>query len=544
MEEKKPQNSRPILLALCNFNSFGLGYFLSGLKSRWLLSLLANILFLVTAQFTNASKNPVLWAAIFLLLFSGMSIDLWLQLRKKPELIPEKLSRQPFLLPTIALLSNLIFFGAFFAYRWAGNDLILKGDTAFAANNYIQSSQNYSSVSRYFTLSLNPAIPPVINRQNEVNAILSAQEALSRKDYAATIDSVAKFTELFPASTKKSDVINLGIDAYVSWAEDLRGKNDFEGSLQKLQLVQNDYLKDHPERSSEIENVIAQDYLLWGQQLTQNKDYLQGIDKLELVTVNYPKSDFYAQSFQGAAQAHYDLALQYMDGNSYELALEQLQKIQDVYQTTPVQAKASEAFPQALLGWGRSLEAQNSFILAIEKFNGVKQYTSDATVLAEAENEIQNAIQLIANDSGTDGTSVLNEAMLEACSGNIPTNPSVGILNKEQGKAAVCGEILIPWELMADTPGDFRYVIFREDTTKRIQSCPYTGGHTLERWINTSLITVKLVTSQDIFSKKTFTGAPPTSCPNEYGFSGTVDQSWGDPVNMDDISAWVATILK
>jgi tetratricopeptide (TPR) repeat protein len=544
MQENHQQNPQSLWLALSNFNIFGLGYLLTGLKIRWLFSILINIILLVIAQFSNASKNPILWAAIFLLVFTGMAIDLWFQIRKKPELITDKLTRQQFLLPLVAIFTNLIFFGAFFAYRWAGNNLILSGDNAYAANNYEGSFKYYYSVSRLYTLSLNPAVISVNDRLNEVSTIFAGRDFLAKKDYPAAIESVTKFNELFPVSTKKNDMINLGIDTYMAWAADLRSKNEFGGSLQKLQLAENDYLKDNPGRSAEIDNATAQNYLLWGQQLTQNKDYPQGIEKFEIITSKYPKSDSFDQAFLAAAQAHYDLALQLMNANSYDLAIEHLQNILDVYRTSSLQVKAVESMPQALLGWGKSLDTQNSFLLAMEKFNEVKQYTSDKSILAEADNETQKTIELLANDSGTDGSSVLTDAQTEACSGNIPVNPSVGILKNEPGKAAVCAEILIPWELMADTPGSFRYVIFREDATKRIQACPYTRGHTLERWVNTSLITLKLVSNGEIFSKKSFTGAPPSSCPSTYVFSGTVDQSWGDTVNMDDISVWIGKVLK
>lgn len=131
MEEKHHRSSQVIFLALCNFNSIGLGYLLASQKKRWLFVLIGNLGLLVGAYFANASKNPYLWAGIFLLVYIGMAVDLWLLLKKKPELIKAKLTKNAFLLPGMAVLINLVFFGGFFAYRWVGSNTIQKGNMAY-----------------------------------------------------------------------------------------------------------------------------------------------------------------------------------------------------------------------------------------------------------------------------------------------------------------------------------------------------------------------------------------------------------------------------
>jgi len=134
----------------------------------------------------------------------------------------------------------------------------------------------------------------------------------------------------------------------------------------------------------------------------------------------------------------------------------------------------------------------------------------------------------------------------ETCAGFPATRATIDLFPEEPGKALACdgNDFLIPPDLIADMPGTFRFIIAREDGGKRIQSCPYTGGHTLERWVNTSLITVKKVKNGDVVTKKTFTGAPPSSCPYEYAFYADTDLSWGDWVENADITIWLEKVIK
>ena len=99
MEDKRQQSPQALFLALSNLNFIGLGYLLAGLKKRWLFSLIGNLVLLAIGHLTNASKNPAFWAGIFLAVFIGMAVDLWLILKKKPELITEKLTKIAILLP-------------------------------------------------------------------------------------------------------------------------------------------------------------------------------------------------------------------------------------------------------------------------------------------------------------------------------------------------------------------------------------------------------------------------------------------------------------
>lgn len=547
MEVMHKQNPQALFLSLSNMNIFGLGYWLAGEKKRWRFSLIGSLLLLVAAHLLNASRNPLLWAGIFFLAFFGMAVDLWLILKKKPELINEKLTRKTYLLPLIAFLVNLVFYGGFFAFRAAGNNLISRGDEAYSANDFDNSFNDYSSASRFFRLSLNPAVVLIDNRLNEVSAILAGRDFFAKGDYPAVIDAITGFNKNFPDSIKVNEMMMLGLDSSLAWAEDLRGKKEYESSFQKLDNALNIYVKANPSRITEINNALASNYLLWGENLVEQKDYETGIEKLEIVINQYNQSDAFDQAYEAAARAHYDAAGTLIQANKeYELAASHLNMVIDIYLKSTFVDKAILMKPAALLGWGKLLNDDEAYLKALEKYDEIKALTEDPEVLADVDAEIQKTIQLLARNIGGDGEVDIMYTLQETCAGFPATRPTIDIFPEEPGKAMVCdgSDYLVPAEVLADAPGTFRYVILREDGSRRVQACPYSGGHTLERWVNTSLITVQSVKDAKIFSKKTFTGAPPSPCPNEYAFSADTDLTWGDWVNPQDITDWLEKVLK
>ena len=167
----------------------------------------------------------------------------------------------------------------------------------------------------------------------------------------------------------------------MTWANDLSLLNDFENSIQKLDLALKEFAGSNPDRMAEINNAKASNYLLWGEDLAAKKNYAQGIKMFETVINQYGQSDYYARAFADGAQANYDLATQFLRANKFESAVETLNLILSDYQSSDIQPKAIETMPQALLGWGRNLNANDSFLAAMEKFGEVSNFTQDENIL-------------------------------------------------------------------------------------------------------------------------------------------------------------------
>ena len=213
---------------------------------------------------------------------------------------------------------------------------------------------------------------------NEVSTILAGRTFLAEADYPAAIDTIAKFNEYFPESVKKNEMMALGIDTYLAWADDLRGKNEFENSLGQLDIALKEYAKAYPGRITEINNAIASNYLQWGTSLVDKKDFDQGIEKLEVVVNQYSQTDSFDLAYKKAAQGHYDAAVSLIDSNKdFEMAVAHINTVIDTYPGSDAVDQALLKKPAALLGWGKSLNDSESYLKALEKYDEIKTLTKD-----------------------------------------------------------------------------------------------------------------------------------------------------------------------
>jgi len=158
-------------------------------------------------------------------------------------------------------------------------------------------------------------------------------------------------------------------------------------------------------------------------------------------------------------------------------------------------------------------------------------------------------VLLLASDSGEDGQSVLDDAMFDACAGDVVTDPSVGIFEEETKKALACStySVTLPEDLIADKPGNLFYVVDRYDDERRVQSCDYVTSYdtrTLERWQSYSEIIITDVRTGETIYDKTFYGSAPESCPGEYWFGSMTEYLYGDDVDEDKITTWLDEVLR
>ncbi len=550
MEDKPQSRLKAIWLSVCNLNFLGIGYLLTSRKKRWLIALGVNLALLFTAFFLNASRQPILWAAIFLTVFAAMAVDLWLILHKEPALIPEKLTVKPYLLPLIAVGLLLVFFGGFIAYRAAGNGLIKNGQAAYEAGDYSSAFRNLYSAESLYRLSLNQKIVENQGLLDEVSVIVAAKAYADGEEYNSALEAVEKFHQFYPQSPKTPEMNHLAIDASLAWAQNLQSNANYQACLERLEATQSDFPQEAASRMADIEEALAVNYSSWGVSLASEKEFEPAIEKLEIVVREYVDSSAFDRAYQAAAQAHFDLAKSQQANKGYMEAVSHLLTVQESYPRSDIATQAKKVLPDALIQWGGSMRMEDRYIDALEKYRLVADYTSDARTLAEVETQIQETVAELSRDNGLDGQVIIEQARLYACGSEPVTDPSVNIYPDEQGKALACWEYddyYIPFELQADIPGTFRYVVTTEDAARRVQSCNYTtssDSRVLERWQTGLTVTVDYTTNGEQFAKKTFYGPSPDSCPYEYYFSYMTEEIWGDFYEDEKITEWLGGILK
>jgi len=550
MEQRPKFNLHAFYLSICNLNFLGIGYLLAGKKKRWLIALGANLALLAAGYFLNASRQPGVWAAVYIAAYLAMAVDLYLLVVKDPTLVPEKLTQKAFLLPLIGALLLVVFLGGFFAYRSAGNDLIAKSEMAYESDNFSESFKDLYSVDQLYRWSLNPAVPASEAKLQEVSTILTAQNYADQKGYEAALDAVAKFYEFFPSSDKTDLIDNLAIDQNLAWAQDLMADANYQGCLNHFQTILTDYPSQAVERKTDIDNAMAENYLAWGESLNAKQSYVSGIEKLETVVSSYVKTTSYEPAYQAAAKAHYDYALDLASRNIFSTAEMHLLTVQTDYINAEVLEDAVNEMPNMYLAWGIDLREDESYLDAMHKLNKVAECTSDDDLLAKAENQKTEIIPLLARDDGEDGAEVIQGALLQVCNGEEVTNLSVDIFPDEPGKAMAClgyTNSYVAEEAQADIPGTFRYAVTTEDADRRVQSCDYLtsmDSRTLERWQSGTKVTILNVKDGSKYKEKVFYGSSPDSCPASYWFSMKVELTWGGEVDDEKIKEWVSTVIK
>jgi outer membrane protein assembly factor BamD (BamD/ComL family) len=546
MKEKPKINRNAICISLCNLNCFGIGYLLAGLKKRWLIAFGINLVLLYGAYYFNASKQPLVWALVFSALFIAMVIDLGLQLKKNPELIKPVYADKKILLPILALAMILVFYGGFYAYRYYSNIVIEKGEQAYTENDFQNSFKYLYSATHLYRLSLNPQVVAETDRLNEVSTIVTAQSLADQAEFSDAVDTVNNFHKYFPDSEKTSFMNNLAVDVHLAWAGVAleKGINDV-GEEHFVSILQ-DFPIEAAKRMTEIDEARAENFLAWGQDYDERTYYIQAIEKFEEVVDKYPDTSSYETAFESAANAHHEAAVSFTGKNMFDEAMEHLAIVQDKYAKSSVNQTIDTEMPEFLLNWGKKLSSQSAYLAAIEKFDEISDYTKEASWLNKADAAYEETLPLLAKDTGDDGKQVMRDAMSQACSESPVDDPVIDIFPEEQGKALACSSYdnYVPMELEPTYPGEFRYVVVGESADRRVQSCPYTGGRTLERWQYGEIVSIKLVKTGEEYLSKTFYGSSPIACPYTYWFSGIVDEEWGDYIDESKIEDWLTQVLK
>ena len=289
MQEKQKKDLPMLLFSLCNLNFVGAGYLLAGLKKRWLIALGGNFVLLIAGHLLNASRQPVVWAIIFIAVYVGMAIDLLFLVKKDADLIPEKLTKKAFLLPLISAAMILVLLGGFFAYRFTGTALIAHGETAFEEGDFQAAFKDLYSVDRLYRLSLNPAVPAIEPMLNEISVVITAQSYAGQNDFIAALEAVDKFHKFYPDSPNTILINDLAIDQNLAKASAYQEEGDFEACRDQLTAIAEDYPQEFAVRQEEIVGAEAENYLKWGESLSEAQDYESALMWLELV-VNHYKS--------------------------------------------------------------------------------------------------------------------------------------------------------------------------------------------------------------------------------------------------------------
>jgi hypothetical protein len=239
----------------------------------------------------------------------------------------------------------------------------------------------------------------------------------------------------------------------------------------------------------------------------------------------------------------------------------------------------NEQAAELYIGWGNDLRASAHYLTALEKYDLASNLAGMGSLRTQIEGEVQKTKDLLAEDSGEDGKSLLDAAMAEACYQEVvPSNPLIGstIPAGETGRILICdysaayesvavspgldaqlvhkmlaaqaGTDWLPDDLAATTPGGLRFTLSRLDTYDTVKTCDYANNQGLTDQIGVmrqvSTVMIRDMFTGVILGEKTFDGTNPSfRCPETKVYDEN-NFTFGQMVDNEKIIAWVRQMIS
>jgi tetratricopeptide (TPR) repeat protein len=373
----------------------------------------------------------------------------------------------------------------------------------------------------------------------------SLMEAKNYKDAVTTYRRAD--IELSMIVHQHSDFVSLVGQAYIKLAEQQETSKEYESAIASLQEFQNYY------PASSLDSTVRKKYpvlyLKLAQQQLDNKEFGKAVENYELVISAYPTST-QAETAKGeVAEAYLGYGDELAKAGDNEGAYDVYKKALALDIPEEDRARVILALGSILLEIGKDQTSQGLYIEAVASLNEGKSYTTDETLTGDLNAAITAAIEALADDTGTQGQQVMDEAVANACAGIPATSEAVNYYTSEAGKALECDySSSLPSGLVASTPGELRFVVSFDSGSSTISSCPYNlvgGGYaTLYRIMYSETVTIRYADTGKLYTTKTFYGGSPGSCPYSYYFYGNSGSLYGSAVDQTEVTNWLNSVIK
>ncbi len=551
MAEQKKNMNIELGIAALNLTGLGLGYLALRNWRRWAVHFVGLWILIYAGSYAHASIQPMVWIVLFLLYFLWMAYDGWMQARKSLERIPNQLITNPWVLPVLVLTVFIAEIIGFSIYRSSAENVYYMGMAKYDLSNYPSAYSLFRSLTTTYELSLNPLVVVGNDKLVEINLLLTAENQRNSQEYETSINSYNYYIKSFPNSSKINEVNNNIAAIYREWGIALQGQTKYEEALQKYSIA----LERYPDVAvvRQFYEEMANLNLQLARQQVEDEDYSAAIDTYKIILTKYSNSIVRVHVPDEIADAYVKLAQQYQSKGDFQNSAFNLQVVLNGYQTSAAFKQAQALLPEVLLDQGKMLRDQNHYLDALVNFDQIRKMTTDQALIDSIRMETDATIQLLARDSGADGSDIIVLATNIACGLTQPTDPTVastlsvvvGILKDEPSTVGLCDSYVpIPPEMITTFPGTLRYVVKREDGQNRVQSCQYEKGHTLERIQYTTTLTLIDVSTGKTILKNKFVGSSPPACPDRRAFSQLTDQVFGGDVPDEKMTEWLNKVIK
>lgn len=494
----------PPAVALLNLTGLGLGYLYLHQWQRWLVHFLLTISLIVIAFAVNTARAPLLWLTIFGLWLLWMAFDGWWQARRLGQTGPIEPTGRSWLPVAVAILLIGLEIAGFWFYTALGQQEFGAGIVAYGLTDCQTALPYFNRVTTWYRLTLDPNLITAEAKNAECKLLAKAEDRRKQNELAEAITAYETYLNTYPNAALALPVKIATAETYAEWATSLRETDNYGEAIKKYETILNNY-PDTP-LAMQMNAAIAETYGEWAVHSREKDDYPAALKKYETILKQYPD--------------------------------------------TPIGQQADSLIPETYYAWGQYLVSQNEYLEALEKLVQIEQLTPEPDILARVEQEFQNTLQALSQDTGQDGQKVLKETWPVVCNGKPATSAAIGLAEDESGKALFNGsEFSIPDNLTAIKPAHLQYVVCLKKATKTVEKCPYglfgiTHSHDLIRQQQLWHVSVRDPHTGQVIVKKTFEGATPRQCPGRWDFgSKKTDYITGTAPSAGPVIDWLRGVV-
>ena len=334
-------------------------------------------------------------------------------------------------------------------------------------------------------------------------------------------------------------LVNLA-QAHQIWGKDLYTAGKYEDALIQYQAILSDtYMLAVITDTAEL---AARTWTDWGNTLRTDGERAEAVEKYTQALSVAPKSE----AAKEASTAINETMTQSQQAVSEGGGCAEV-PVLEALAVTAVAWKAEKNLPQAIYQCGQE-HLRNSVTRPVELSNATAVFQRVITDFPNS-NYVQKAKRgLLWVDWITfvRGSKIETAAKTVCSEAGNTTQASKSILDKPY-LVYVYGTSWnsnLPSEWKgADTQTSVIVCVGAEED-RLIQSCPYTGGHTLKRYRSYRDVRVVDPITRKTVLKTTLSGSSPAACPWSRYFSSYVESTYGGSVSSSDLIKWLENYIK
>lgn len=446
------------------------------------------------------------------------------------------------------------------------------------AKDYQKASQELESLLQNYPSAPNAAEAAATAAQTWMDW---GDQLAQEKNYTQALVCYQTLLKDFPKSSQAAEAKTRAAQVHLTLGDIALQAGDFESAAQHFDTILTIYKSSAQAADARLKEAEA--YWKWGQNLASKSNYTQALMKYDWLFSTFPDTPASLQARAESGAVRLQAADMYRNSQKFAQAENQYNLLTTTYADLPEAALALKALPglyiawaqdlasagrystaiahletmskkfpkedalsqmvDIYIAWGSSLVQKGSFLEAMEMLDEAKGQFVQSALKKKVADAYQQAVIGLSEDTGKEGSDLLAEAISKSCAGEGFDSPAVGI-SKEHKHAFPCDySIIIDSDYVAHVPAELYYTFYTQSGESTLESCTYTGSHTLIRQRSWMTVTLRSVRSGYTYVSQTFYGSSPMACPQYYSFSSSVNYLSGDAVDFFAVQDWIESKL-